>query len=252
LEALGAEILFLDIESAVPEYGSSFRIHAAAILEASCSEEQLVFLDSDIIFCGEPSLGLGDMDAAARPVDVKGMCTTGIEDANDEYWQSLCRTCSVDLEKVPYTTTTVDIVRVKASYNGGLVVVRPTASIFQRTEEFFVKSVKSNLRPYADRGLQIQAGHGLVTGVGAEYWGSSQACLSLAIWGAGLQCIELPRSHNLPIHIESYLSNEIVSEVDPIAIHYHHIFHLDKAKNPVFRLNLSKEVLTWLQMRLPI
>ncbi|NKJ03496.1 hypothetical protein [Rhizobium sp. SG741] len=184
LEALRAEILFLDIESAVPEYGSSFRIHAAATLEANCSEEQLVFLDSDIFFCGEPSLGLGDAHAAARPVDLKGMCTTGVEDTNDAYWQNLCKICSVEYESLPYITTTVDKLPVKASYNGGFVVVRPAASIFQRTEEFFVKSVKSNLRPYADRGLQIQAGHGLVAGVGAEYWGSSQACLSLAIWGA--------------------------------------------------------------------
>lgn len=184
LEALGVEILFLDIKSAVPEYGTSFRIHASAFLEANCGEERLVFLDSDIIFCGEPSLDLGDADAAARPVDLKGMCTTGAEDVHDAYWQRLCTTCSVDYEKIPYTTTTIDKVRVKANYNGGFVVVRPSASIFQRTEDFFIKSVRSNMRPFADRGLAILTGHGLVTGVGAEYWGSSQACLSLAIWGA--------------------------------------------------------------------
>ncbi len=252
LEKLGVEIVFLDIQSVAPEYGTSFRVHAAAILEAQCSEERLVFLDSDIVFCGEPSLELGEANAAARPVDVKGMCTTGVDDANDAYWQNLCKISSVEYDDLPYTTTTVDSLQVKASYNGGFIVVHPAAAIFRRTEEFFVKSVRSNIRPFAGRGLTIQTGHGLVTGVGAEYWGSSQACLSLAIWGNGLTLKELTRSHNLPIHIESYLSGDRISQIDPIAIHYHHVFHLDNARQSAARLNLSREVSSWLQEKLPI
>ena len=93
----------------------------------------------------------------------------------------------------------------------------------------------------------------MVSGVGAEYWGSAQACLSLAIWGAGLSARLLPPTHNFPIHIPAYLDEG--PGLEPVvAIHYHHLFEGDQSGNPVFRgrVNLPPEPLAWLRSQLPL
>src|ERR1700674_2817111 len=77
----------------------------------------------------EPILLLNDGSAAARPVDVKGMCTTGPEDEFDGYWRALCALVGVDYERVPVIQTTVDRLEVRASYNGGLLAARRASGI---------------------------------------------------------------------------------------------------------------------------
>jgi hypothetical protein len=141
----------------------------------------------------------------------------------------------------------------KASYNGGFVVVRRTAGIFQQTESFFVQSVQAGLRPHRNRNFQEMTGHGVVTGIEAEFWGSSQACLSLAIWGRNLSVRILPPTHNFPLHNEGYVA-EFGTQEPLVAIHYHHLFGGDQSHNPLLkgRLNVPSACLDWLARRLPI
>ena len=49
---------------------------------ASASPRRIVsfFMDSDTVLLSEPDLELLEAEVAARPVDVKGMCTSGIGD----------------------------------------------------------------------------------------------------------------------------------------------------------------------------
>ena len=92
-----------------------------------------------------------------------------------------------------------------------------------------------------------------MSGLGAEYWGSSQACLSLAIWGAGYAARVLPPTHNIPIHQPDYL--EFGPTPEPaIAVHYHHLFGGDQADNPMFQggVNAPAQLLSWLRSELPI
>src|SRR6202165_524229 len=96
LDSLQAEYLALDIDSACPEYGPSFRVHAAAHVARRSGPPIVVQLDSDTVFIGEPVLLVHDGPAAARPVDVKGMCTTGPENEFDGYWRALCALVGVD------------------------------------------------------------------------------------------------------------------------------------------------------------
>src|SRR5258708_27618619 len=60
LRELRAEYMELDINSVAPEYGPSFKVHAAALVEQRSSADEIVFLDSDMIFTGEPDLSLGE------------------------------------------------------------------------------------------------------------------------------------------------------------------------------------------------
>lgn len=225
LENLNVKYIPLSLESPCPEYGTSFRVLAWAEYERMSAADILVGLDSDTVFLAEPDLDLGINDAAARPVDFTGMCSKGLEDPRDLYWQNLCSICGVDYNVLPYIVSTVDHQTVKASYNGGLVVVRRSCNIFQRAAVFFLKSVEAGFKPYANEGIRVEAGHGQVSLEGSEYWGSSQACLSLAIWGANLTLRTLPSGHNFPLHHYEALLPEIESgRLGTLThIHYHNM-----------------------------
>jgi hypothetical protein len=226
LSALNARYVPLALESPCPEYGPAFRVLASAYFERHSSADTLVVLDSDTVFLRPVRITLGQADAAARPVDVKGMCTSGAADPMDDYWHKLCACCDVDYRLIPTVTATVDNSVVKASYNAGFVVVRRAAGSFQRAEDYFLRSVRSGLRPYAGSGTRVQAGTGTVSIEGSSYWGSSQACLSLAVWGSGLSVQALPSTYNFPLHCYDRFLAEIRSgELGDIAhVHYHQLF----------------------------
>jgi hypothetical protein len=254
LESLGVQYVPLSIVSPCPEYGTSFRVLASSEYERRSTADTLILLDSDTVFLGEPDFNLNLGDVAARPVDVQGMCTTGISCPHDDYWRKLCHVCAVDYDLIPYVSTTVDKLRVKASYNGGLVVAKRKRCVFQRTEDYFQRSMKAGLRPLAGYGLEVRAGHGLVSHAGSEYWGSSQACLSLALSGSGLSVQTLPPTHNFPLHFYDHFLSEIeagkLSNI--VHVHYHHLFFTPSSPNPVLdgHPGFPSEGLTWLRERL--
>ena len=251
LEGLEAEYLEIDLSSQCPSYGPSFRVLAAARVERRPGAATLVQLDSDTMFVGEPDLDLGGFVAAARPTDLKGMCTAGTGDRFDPYWRDLCRLCEVDYDQIPFVETTVDRQTVRASYNGGFVAVRRACGIFGRTEEFFGRVMAANLKPWPGReGFKTGTGH--VDSQASECWGTSQATLSLAITaGAGSARI-LPASHNIPLTYFDALPPRVEP---PVHIHYHWLFSIgEESANPILdgRMLLSPEAVDWLKPRIPL
>ncbi len=251
-EANQAEYLELDIDSPCPSYGTSFRIFVASYLEQRPGPSVLVQLDSDTIFVAEPDFSLDGVCAAARPVDVKGMCTEGSGDPFDAYWRDLCGLCEVDYDALGSVTTTVDRRTVRANYNGGLIAVRRSSGIFAKTENFFLRLVKRNLRPWAGHGIAVKSGVGMVDREGSEYWGSSQVTLSLAITSGPLPTQILPDSYNIPLHSFKQLPPR---ETAPIHVHYHWLGTKgETADNPMLngRLRLPAEVAQWIRQELPL
>lgn len=246
LGRLGCVYLPLDIKSVEPEYGTTFRMYVSTEAEKISTADTLVVMDSDMLFCREPDLALDGAAAALRPVDVKGMCTYGRDDPRDGYWQALCQTVGVDYDQVPMVQTTIDKAMVKASYNGGLVVVRRQDRIFERTLGYFERSVAAKIAPNVSH--RIEAGHGVVSGRGSELWGSSQACLSLAIWGSGLTVRTLSEPHNYPLHLFDQMSAE--QQRLPLSIiHYHDVFAKAPALNPLLNgsTDLPADFRIWLE-----
>jgi hypothetical protein len=235
-EALGAQIVEMAIVSPCPEYGTSFRVFACAEYERTSSADSLVFMDSDMVVLAEPDWDLQGADIAARPVDEKGMCTTGDGDPKDAYWRKLCEICGVDYGLLPWVATTVDRVRVRASYNGGLTVVKTKSGIYQKTADFFLRSIRANLMPWPDRSNPFPAGHGMVDVRGGRLWGSAQAAFSIAGTALGLNTRILSPSLNYPLHMHAKLFPEIRSgALPPISIiHYHHVFRGAQSENPLF------------------
>jgi hypothetical protein len=241
------EILNIDC----PEYGSANRVAAAAHVEQQHPHDVLVILDSDTLFLREPNEVLlrPDVDVAVRPVDVKGMCTSGPADPFDAYWRDLCRCCGVDYNQIPWTESFADRCRIKASYNAGLVIVRGKLGIMQRWSHFFFTSVRQQLRPYAhDR--RFQSGAGWVEPDASRLWGSNQAALSLAIWSTTTNVKELEPTYNYPLTVHEQIDKRLRKRVFPnlVHVHYHWMLHDETSKNPLFDRSgsLSAEQRLWL------
>lgn len=241
-----------------PEYGSANRVAAAAYVEDTRPHEILVILDSDTLFLREPAEFLlpSEIDVAARPVDLKGISTRGLDDPFDRYWQELCRCCGVNYDQIPWTHSVVDAQRIKANYNGGLIVARGGLGILRKWANFFFESVRRGIRPYAER-ESFRAGAGWVEPAAAKLWGSNQAALSLAIWETTRRVRELSATYNYPLTLHAQQERSVARSVFPNAVHvhYHWLFARDALRgNPLFRRRgpLSASQREWLRTATPI
>ena len=251
LDELGVVYIDEILNGDCPEYGSANRVAAAGYVEQQHPHDILVILDSDTLFLREPNeiLLRPNVDVAVRPVDVKGMCTSGPTDPFDAYWRDLCRCCGVDYNQIPAIESFVDRCRIKASYNAGLVIVRGNLGIMQRWSSFFFTSVRQQLKPYAhDR--NFRSGAGWVEPAASRLWGSNQAALSLAIWSTTTNVKELEPTYNYPLTVHEQIDKGRRKRIFPnlVHVHYHWMLHDQTSKNPLFDRSgpLSAEQRVWL------
>jgi hypothetical protein len=252
LRRLGAEYVALDLAGACPAYPTSWRVHALAVLESRPGPEVIVQLDSDTLFLGDVGPLCVGAQASARPVDVKGMASTGPGDAFDPYWSALCGLAGVELESLSFVRTTVDGTLVRATHNGGFVAARRANRLFARAEELFRRSVDADLRPHAGSGLNIAAGTGDVGLAGSEWWGSSQAAMSVAATSLGIAIEPLHEWVNVPVHLWAELKRKPESVIHA---HYHSILGAPLARaNPLLdgSVALTDDVAAWLRSRVPL
>jgi hypothetical protein len=241
-----------------PEYGSANRVAAAAYVEETFAHEILAILDSDTLFLREPSevVLAADIDVAVRPVDIKGMSTAGLSDPCDQYWQDLCRCSNVDYDEIPWRESFVDRQRIKANYNGGLVVVRTGLGVMHSWADFFFGSIRKGLRPFTNAG-SFRTGAGWIEPVAGNLWGSNQAALSLAIWSTTRRVRELPPTYNYPLSQHDQIDPALARAVFPqlVHVHYHWLLASDAlAANPLLRQDgpLSSVQEDWLRSATPI
>ena len=201
LARLGADYVKLRVDGACPEYPTSWRVHSLAAIERLPGPPVLVQVDTDTLFAGDIGPLSPHGGALARPVDVKGMGSTGPGDPYEGYWMDLCRLAGIDIDAVGFVTTTVDGIRVRATHNGGFVAARRSAGLFSAAEELFARSVAAGLKPHAGRGYDILAGSGAVGLAGSEWWGLAQAVTSVAAAVLGIGIGALPPGVNVPVHL---------------------------------------------------
>ena len=246
------------LNTVCPQYGPANRVAAAAHVEETRRHEVLVVLDSDTLFLREPEefiLPRGT-DVLLRPVDLKGVSTTGRGDACDAYWRDLGRCCGVDYDSVPWGESFVDRQRIKANYNGGLVVARGGFGVMRRWADFFFRSVEQGLRPRPGAAV-FRAGAGTVEPAAAELWGSNQAALSLAAWSNTRRVRQLPPTYNYPLHLHEQIPPKAARAVFRrlVHVHYHWLFAPDSlAGNPLLLPSgpLTPEQRDWLLSATPI
>ncbi|HEY7904139.1 MAG TPA: glycosyltransferase [Casimicrobiaceae bacterium] len=237
-------------------YGSANRVAAAAHAEKHARGEFVIVLDSDTVWLDEPALP-GDADVAARPIDEKGSATRGPGDPFEAYWRALAALAGVDLDQLPWMRTTISGERVRASYNGGLIVARRGAGVLGRWAELFFGSVRAGLRPYRDTGIDVVASMGAVGRESSEFWGSNQAALALAMWGGGHRVHHYPDRYNVPLHLIAQ-GGDIDSRwmaAPPAHVHYHGMFvprQHEVALDLLARLGTGDDRIAWLRTRVPL
>ena len=236
--------------------GSTNRVAAAAHIEDTTRHEILVVLDSDTLLLREPDAFRlpPDVDVAVRPVDYKGICTTGPDDPYDDYWRRLCAICGVGYDEIPDVLSYVDQARVKASYNGGLVVARRDRGMLRRWWEFFLASVRAGLRPRAEA-VAFRSSTGAVASAGEPDVGLNQAALSLAMWSTTRRVRTLEPSYNYPLHAHDALGGRGVRDFNQlIHVHYHWLFEPDAIADAHLTApasTLTADTLAWLRARTP-
>jgi hypothetical protein len=258
LEALGVEYRDATLGEECADYAPAGRAAAAALVESRGLHEILVGIDTDTWFTAEPAAFAlaGDVGAAARPVDLKGMCTSGPGDPADEYWQRLCSLVGVPYDNLPFVTSVVDGARFKASYNAGLIVAHASHGIFQRAWEILRTTVRHGLLPVRPPG-EFRSSTGVVPPATARWWGSTQAALSLAMWSRGGGVALLPEGYNYPLHLDAQVpaATRERAFADLVLVHYHYMFDADAlADNPLLGPDtpLDPERREWLRSRVPL
>jgi hypothetical protein len=253
LERLDVEYVPIRVDSCCPTYGTTYRVHSVAQIERRPGPAIIVQLDSDTVFLGEPDFDLHENEAAARPVDVKGMCTTGSSDDRDDYWRAICLLAGVAYDALPMVVSTVDRQRVKASYNGGLIVARRSNALFTETEDLLRTIIDSGHRPWGAISPTHTTGTGTLGGTATVYWGTSQAAFSLVCATRQIPVRILPENHNVPLHLFGQLP--VAPPLPLIHVHYHDMFRgSDALENHLLNgsIAIAPETAAWLKARLPL
>jgi hypothetical protein len=256
LQAMDVEYAEEPLNRVCPEYGSANRVFTAAWAERRLRSEWVVVLDSDTVFLDE-LLPPAEADVGVRPVDTKGSTTEGPGDPFEGYWQRLAEIQGVSLDCLPFVRTTVDDRRVRASYNGGLTVVRREKGILGAWAELFSRSVAAGLKPWKGSGLNVFASTGLVGLEASEYWGSNQAAAALAIWSTTKRVFVYPDTHNVPLHqLVEHAELRARPRTSPLVhVHYHWLFadpHHEAALAALSEMGVASDRLEWLAARLPL
>ncbi len=188
---------------------------------------------------------------------MKGSATSGPGDRFEDYWARLAGLQGVPLDRLPFIHTTVCDSRIRASYNGGLIVARREKGILGAWADLFSRSVAAGLRPWRESGLNVHASTGLVGEQAAEYWGSNQAAAALAIWSRTTRVHTYPDSHNVPLHLlgERPELRPLWRTSPPVHVHYHWLFteaYYKPAIAALRDLGAGQDGLEWLTARLPL
>jgi hypothetical protein len=216
LRKLDVSYMELDLKSPLPEYGPSYKVAALAELEKWKGAPVLVQIDSDSEFIAPADLEIV-ADIMARPVDLKGMCSSGDPaDPFDAWWHRAAIACGADYEELPWGAAQISEdqpapVAIRTKFDGGLVIARRDAGIFGKTAENLEKLAAAGLRPWPNRSRGYRAGSGPLSPAAARWWGSSETALMFAAQGHSTE--KLPAGWNVPIWIAG---------AQPIVhLHYH-------------------------------
>jgi hypothetical protein len=205
LEALDARLIVASLNQKLRAFPYANKAYALEWIENQHRHAVHVFLDSDTLIVDEPS-GLaieGETDFAARPVDLRGICSSPLDDTFRNYWTECCRLFDVELEMMPVIQSTVDRQPIYANWNGGLLAMRGDRSVGQRWREVLETLWERQLCPRPQ-----------------NFWGSGQVGFAIAVESLGLKGKILDVGYNIPFHLEP--SDVGISEISqPKHLHYH-------------------------------
>ena len=181
------------------------KAQAVMAAEEDLGSEQLLWIDSDIIFLREPNaLELEpDVDFAASAPDTGLIGSHGDDDPHDAFWARCARLIGRDVDELPWLTTG-DGHRIRFYWNAGLYVYRRDTA-FGR--EFVADFERAMVQGVARSHAQV---HGM-----------DQVILGLTVLRLGLDWHAIPDTSNFPVlsFLPENFDPEKVRPVD--VLHYH-------------------------------
>ena len=204
-EQYQVEYVDLELNTSFLNYPLANKPLACSHREQNSKSKVIVFLDSDVLFLGEPSefTNLEGADVMLRPVDRKNAGTDD-SDSNVDYWDALYS--ELEITNPRYVTTTVDGRTVREYYNSGHIIKSAETDLFQAWEENFRRVMQARLSPR--RGpLFIE-----------------QSVFSATVTQMELNVKRLAKEYNFPSHSARGMTNEEYRVSEPntlISVHYH-------------------------------
>jgi hypothetical protein len=166
-------------------------------VDQRCDTEAIGWLDSDLLFSGEPNefpLGADEDLLACTPDNVGA--TKGPGDPLEPYWVEVCKALGFDVNDLPWVTTEREGDRVRLYYNSGVFIVRRSTG--------FAQAYSDACRKLFDAKLASK-----VTG----FFFLDQIILGLCAYQQKLRRRALTHSHNyemgIAIHQESYREEKL-------------------------------------------
>lgn len=182
---------------------------ALVTAEAHLTTEAVGWLDSDLLFVGEPDKLdlLPSEDFLGFPVEDKEMGTTGIGDDYEPLWQEFCRVLEIEIDDLPWVTTAQTQQRVRLYFNGGIFVYRRLTG--------FAKT-------YLDVCLQLLETRVRTSAAGYNVGIKEMSAIGFAVVKLNLSWRSLPYSHDyvmLSTTHDEWYSEALLQQA--CIVHYH-------------------------------
>ncbi|MCP9884197.1 hypothetical protein KBY97_03510 [Synechococcus sp. ATX 2A4] len=238
LELMGTNVIIENLNHSLDHFPYANKAYALAHLEEHSNEQQIVFLDSDTLVLDEPrSLAISHQhDFAARPVDVRGICSSPLDNHYHSYWEQLCALAGVSIEALPCILTGVSKEAIHANYNGGLLVVRRSLGFGSRWQNLIEQAWEKEITPKP-----------------GNFWGSGQSTFAVAAHSISSRVHLLPEGYNIPLHSPAP-GLDLPPPEHPKHAHYHWLLeteHFSQGLQQLLRLELSSHCRTFLQAMKP-
>ena len=238
-ERMGASFHHQTLNERLADTPMANPVYVGAWAEQNLSVDCIALCDADSVILNPPEAFELQANAlvAVQAVRRKGRGSSGADDPADPNWMDMYRVCGVKPHRE--VTCMQNGRRIRAYWNGGLVVARRSSGLFS-TWLAFVERVADFNR---------QTGRDLVA--------LDQKVLAPAVDAAAANgVVELPMEYNYAIPQRGIMVRDdmrTVSLEDLVHVHYHHWFnrrHFLTDLRPEF--DTSGERFKWLSERLPL
>jgi hypothetical protein len=181
---------------------------ALALAEGLADTDFIGWLDSDLVFVGEPqAFLLGEHEDFAACASDKEQGSAGPEDAFDPLWKANGAALGIELDSLPWVVTELEGVRIRLYWNGGVFVYRRSTRMGQHYRDACTKLMDARNRSSAS---------GFSIGI------NEMSAIGFAVHQRGLKWRGLPYSHNFIMgsktHAKWYREDQLRAAR---VVHYH-------------------------------
>jgi lipopolysaccharide biosynthesis glycosyltransferase len=162
--------------------------YAILAAENYFQSDYIVWLDSDLLFVGEPKqLFLNNEEDFVACASDRNIGTTGVDDINEPYWQNICQVVGLDIEFLPWVITERERDRIRLYWNSGIFAYR-------RSTNFAQEYLDTCLCLFDSQVMSRESG----------MFFNDQVSLGLAMVRAGLRWRSLDESHNYSLGSKTF------------------------------------------------